>query len=108
LIRFVRRHPLACFFVLAYALSWAYWLPLAFSGKVVVAGVGSPTQFPGLLGPAVAAFVVTALTQGRSGLRDLVRRMGRWRVGWRWYAAVAAPIAFFAVAAVVVAGTGGD
>jgi hypothetical protein len=50
---FVRRHPLACFFTLAYALSWAYWLPLAFTGKVVVAGSGSPTQFPGLLGPAV-------------------------------------------------------
>jgi deazaflavin-dependent oxidoreductase (nitroreductase family) len=103
---FVRRHPLACFLTLAYALSWAYWLPLAFTGRVVVAGSGSPTQFPGLLGPAVAAFIVTALTQGRAGLRDLVRRMGRWRVGWRWYAAVAAPVSFFALAAAVAAAGG--
>jgi uncharacterized protein len=75
---------LACFFTLAYALSWAYWLPLAFAGKIVVAGSGNPTQLPGLLGPAVAALAVTAITQGRTGLRDLGRRMVRWRVGWRW------------------------
>ena len=108
LVRFAHRHPVVCFFVLAYALSWAYWLPLVFTGQVVTAGSGRPTQFPGLLGPVVAAFVVTAMTQGRAGLRDLVRRMGRWRVGGWWYAAVVAPLVFFGVAVTVVAAGGGD
>lgn len=75
---------------MAYALSWSLWLPIAFAGSEVVAGEGSPTQFPGLLGPAVAAFVITGVTQGPGGLRNMVRRRGRWQVQWRWYAAVAA------------------
>ena len=29
---FVRRNPLVSFFVLAYGLSWAYWIPLALAG----------------------------------------------------------------------------
>ena len=29
---FVHRHPVVSFFVLAYGLSWAYWIPLALSG----------------------------------------------------------------------------
>jgi membrane protease YdiL (CAAX protease family) len=99
----VRRHPLASYFVLAYALSWAYWVPLALTGAVVTAGDGSPTHFPGLLGPAIAAVVVTAVVDGRAGVRELGRRAVRWRVGVRWYAAAAAPLLFFAVA-VAVAG----
>lgn len=94
---FVGRHPLSCFFGLAYALSWSYWLPLALSGKVVVAGDGSPTHFPGLLGPLIASFVITGVTRGRAGYRDLLKAMVRWRVGWRWYGAVAAPLVFYTV-----------
>jgi membrane protease YdiL (CAAX protease family) len=97
-VRYVRRHPLACFFVLAYVLSWSYWLPLAFTGQIVMPGSGNPTHFPGLLGPALAALAITAVTQGRGGLRDLGRRMVRWRVGWRWYGAVAVPLGFFTIA----------
>jgi len=38
-----------------------------------------------VLGLAVPAFLVTAATGGKEGVRDLVRRMLRWRVGIRWY-----------------------
>jgi membrane protease YdiL (CAAX protease family) len=34
--------------------------------------------------------------------------MLRWRVGWRWYAAVATPLAFFALAVTVDVATGGS
>jgi membrane protease YdiL (CAAX protease family) len=37
-------------------------------------------------GPFLAALVVLALTEGKSGVGRLVRRMVRWRVGLRWYA----------------------
>lgn len=100
------RHPLVAFVVLAYAFSWAWWLPMAVSGAVVEPGDGYPTHFPGLLGPMLAAFVVTAVTDGRDGCRRLLGKMVRWRVGWRWYAAVAAPLAAFALA-VVISGLAG-
>ena len=71
---FVRRHPVASFFVLAYGLSWAYWIPLALAGVRTAPGSTS-THEPGLLGPAVAAFILTGLTQGRAGVVALAKRL---------------------------------
>lgn len=71
---FVRRHAVAVFVVLAYAISWADWVPLLLRGARVVPG-GSITHFPGLLGPGIAAFVVVALTEGTAGVARLLRRM---------------------------------
>jgi hypothetical protein len=68
---FVRSHPLGVFVVLACALSW-WIIPLA----------GAPLGS----GPFVAAVVVLALTEGRRGVRTLLRRMVQWRISWKWYA----------------------
>ena len=95
--RFLERHALLAYFVLAYAISWAQWLPMLFAGRVVDRGA-DPSHFPGLWGPCLAAFTVTALTQGRAGVRDLLRRMFLWRVSPGWYAASLSPLAFGAVA----------
>jgi hypothetical protein len=54
---FLRGHQLSAFVVLAYALSWADWIPLLVRGLRVVPG-GSVTHFPGLLGPGIAAFII--------------------------------------------------
>ena len=73
-MRIVKQHPIASFFVLAYGLSWAYWIPLALAGVHVFPG--SPvTHFPGLLGPALAAFIVTAMVDGKRGVVTLARRL---------------------------------
>ena len=100
--------PETAFVVLAYALSWAWWVPLVVSGTTTRAGQGWPTHLPGLMGPAVAAVVVTAATSGRAGLADLGRRVIRVRVGWRWYAVVAAPLLLGAIALVAQPLTGQD
>jgi membrane protease YdiL (CAAX protease family) len=34
---------------------------------------------------ALPAFLITAATDGRAGVRDLLRRTSRWRVGIGWY-----------------------
>jgi hypothetical protein len=39
-----------------------------------------------LVGPSVAGILLTGLVYGRAGLRNLLTRMTRWRVGARWYA----------------------
>jgi uncharacterized protein len=95
--------PLASFFVLATALSWAYWMPLALSG-------GTGSHMPGLLGPAIAGVIVTWCTDGRAGVFRLLARSGRWRVDLRWYAVAVSPllIAVTAVGAAALAGRGSD
>lgn len=73
----VKRHPLITFFVLAFALSW--W-PIPFYAAGLVPGtiIG--------FGPFLAALVVLAVVQGKIGVVGLLRRIVRWRVGFRWYA----------------------
>jgi len=39
----------------------------------------------GLLGPILSGFIMTAVTEGREGIRRWLRRIVRWRVGFQWY-----------------------
>jgi membrane protease YdiL (CAAX protease family) len=88
---------LVWFVVLAYALSWAWWIPLAISGTIVDQGQGWPTHLIGLMGPMFAAIIVTGLAEGRTGLVDLASRTVRWRVNWIWYGVVAATATLTAI-----------
>lgn len=74
---FVKHHPVVTYFVLAYALTWMLAPLLTISLLLGVVG---------LLMPAVAAIVVSAVTEGRPGVKTLLRRLTIWRVGLRWYA----------------------
>jgi uncharacterized protein len=77
LVSLIRRYPLVSFFVLACALSWWGWPLYALDL--------APTLIAP--GPFVAAFIVLAITRGKTGVVELLRRMVRWRVGVQWYAA---------------------
>jgi membrane protease YdiL (CAAX protease family) len=88
----------AVYVVLAYAISWSVWVPMALERRGVV-DVPWDSHFPGLLGPLLAALVTTALVDGGAGVRDLAGRMLRLRVGWRWVAlAVVGPLVLFVLA----------
>lgn len=78
-----RAYPLVAFFVLAYALSWLILVPAGL-GLLPDSSAGVLVWLPPF-GPAVAAFVVTALTGGRPAVGRLLRRLVQWRVGIRWY-----------------------
>jgi uncharacterized protein len=76
----VRRHGLVSFYALAYFTSWLFWMPYMLSQNGLgVLDVSFPkilgdTQLAGILpgaylGPLGAAFVVTALSEGKPGLR---------------------------------------
>ena len=97
---------LIAFFVLAYALSWSWGIPMAAAHLVVRRGEGWPTHYPMLLGPAIAAVVVTAWTVGRPGVRDLLARIVRWRVPLRWWLAALSPAAFLGIALIAMLVTG--
>jgi membrane protease YdiL (CAAX protease family) len=100
--------PLVAFFVLAYAVSWAWAMPFALTDQVVNRGDAWPTHYPALLGPAIAAVVVTAWTAGRAGLRDLLCRVLRWRVALLWWLVAVSPAIFLAVTLLVMAAVGED
>jgi len=80
--------------LLAYLFSWACWLPVAWTHRVVRVG-GWPTHLPGLLGPALAATVLTALA-GPYRLRALGARVLHWRIGAWWLVALS-PLVFVAL-----------
>ncbi|MBF0688677.1 MAG: CPBP family intramembrane metalloprotease [Cellulomonas sp.] len=114
----VRRRPLLAFVVLALAASWLAWIPLVLSPYglgiwdiQVPGGTGGYQLFlmlPGaFLGPIGAAFFVTAVTEGRAGVRAWVKRLTKWKVNWRWYVGilVGTPAAVLLSALVI---TGGD
>src|ERR671917_2637000 len=76
-----RAFPLVTFFVLAYALSWLILVPAGLGLLPDSAGGVLPWVVP--FGPAVAAFIVTALTGGRAAVGQLLRRLVQWRGGVR-------------------------
>ncbi len=96
----VTQHPLWSYVLLTFVISWG--------GVLFV--VGGPAGIPGtthqqnvllpvavmvmLLGPSIAGIALTGLVSGKAGLRDLLSRSLRWRVGAGWYsvALLAAPV----------------
>jgi membrane protease YdiL (CAAX protease family) len=94
--RQLARHPVASFFVLAYAISWVAWLapilelpePLGTLGFIV-----------GGFGPVLAALIVTWLAG--DSVRAWARQIVDWRVAPRWYlAALAVPLLVVALTSV--------
>src|SRR5215208_6825245 len=86
------RHPLSFFFLIAFAFSWIAWAPWVLSeegagllpfSSPLLAPVALPIGI--FLGPTLAAFIMTGITEGRVGIRRLLRRIVLWRVGLRWY-----------------------
>ena len=91
-----RRHAVLIYFALVFLIS--------FGGILLIAG---PSGFPLdaeqfasfgplmyvaiLAGPCVSGIVMTSIVDKRPGLRDLLVRLRRWRVGWTWYVVALLP-----------------
>jgi uncharacterized protein len=103
-----RRHPIGVFLAITYAVTVAIFaLPFLSNAGLGVIDVDLPGAAPFILlstfALAGAAFGVTALADGREGVRDLRRRVLRFRINPAWYligflllplAGVAAAMAF--------------
>lgn len=99
---FIKRHPVLTYFVVTFAISW--------SGVFIVAGsTGIPAtndQFekflpiamlPFLLGPGIASIFLTGILYGKAGFRELLSRLFRWRVNYRWYAVALLTLPIFTI-----------
>lgn len=81
-----KKHSLPVFFLLAFAISWAFWVPVALASRGILPAVIDPAlaNLIGAFGPFFAAVITSLLFDGRSGLSRLFRRLLVWRVGFVW------------------------
>ena len=105
--RLISGHPLVAFFVIAFAGTWIAFLPLVlaqnglglFPYTIPEIGPWPPSYLfaalGALLGPTVASFTVIAITTGKAGVQQLLRRYVIWRVGFRWYLLVLVGVPLF-------------
>lgn len=85
------------FFFLAYSISWAFWLPVAWWD---LSGAGRPVLLvAGTFGPGAAAVVMMIGLHGRTAFRREIARLWKWRLGARtWVLIAIAPVATVLVA----------
>src|SRR5262249_44294957 len=101
---FITKHPALTYFALTFAISWG-----------LVGVVAGPSGFPGtteqtrsllpyallgmVAGPSIAGITLTCALGGRPALREFRRRLFKWDVRGRWYAAAVliAPAVMLAV-----------
>jgi uncharacterized protein len=86
----LQRHPLIAYFSLAYGISWGgIGVVLSATGFDLVNLRPLDTGLIFvlmLLGPSIGGLTMTALLNGREGLRQMRSSLTRWRVGGRWAA----------------------
>src|SRR5262245_1907804 len=101
----IKKYPVLIYYAMVFAISWGGVLLL----------IGGPGAIPGndeqvarlaplvmlvwLAGPSLVSILLTALVDGRAGLRQLLTRICRWQVEARWYAMalMTAPLLYLAV-----------
>jgi uncharacterized protein len=76
------------YFVVAFVITWSVWWLAVLEARGLISPLPVPAQALGVLGPLVAAVVLTAREGGRAGLRSLLGRIVRWRVAPVWYGVV--------------------
>ena len=104
----MKEHPLATYFILAYAISWAIVAPLIASAQGFTdVPVPFALHYLNDYGPLLAALITAGIANGSEGLRDLFRRIVKWRVGLGWVLVAAfSPLAVYGIAVGVVVSLG--
>jgi CAAX protease family protein len=95
------------FFFITYLASWLLFCAAAYfnvrpeSRAPRIYSLADLLYLPGAIMPSLVAIALTLLEQGRVGVAELLRGIGRWRVGLRWYLFA---LTFFAVIKLAAAG----
>ncbi|EQB62861.1 MAG: CAAX protease self-immunity [candidate division Zixibacteria bacterium RBG-1] len=98
-----KKYSLILFFLLAYFISWVIWAPLWLPYFNITSLPVLPFHHAfGSIGPLLAAFIILWFEKGKSGVKQLVGRMFRWRVKPVWYAiALVGPFLLFGIALLI-------
>lgn len=94
----IAAHQLITFFTLAFVFSWYPW---------IIAIARGQTSGPNPLGPLIAALIMSGIAEGWGGIRELLGRIVRARIGLRWYAVIfGLPVVMCAAAVAIMAAFG--
>jgi uncharacterized protein len=80
-----KRYSLLVFFVLAFGISWVFWVPAALDSRSLISFPVSSTFPLAAFEPTLAALVLTAIFGRWAGLPSLLVRLVIWRVGVMCY-----------------------
>ncbi len=100
----ILKAPVISFFILAYLISWLFWLPLLFMGSES-GGLFMFLLIVGGQGPFAAAIIISKLM---GDFKGFTRLLLMWRISFKWYlAALALPVLISIVAYGVFVTIGG-
>jgi membrane protease YdiL (CAAX protease family) len=85
LLQLMRKHPLFCFFLIAYAFSWILSIPYVLSVWGNWSGDFTVIFVIKSFGPAIAAIVMLNLIEGKTGVLRLRQSIRQRRASWQWY-----------------------
>src|SRR5258708_39378364 len=79
------RGSLTGFLLVTFAISWAFFIPVAAWSRGKVSPLGYVLILLGTIAPSLVALGFTARARGRDGARALLARVTRVRVAASWY-----------------------
>ena len=68
---FIRQNQISIYFIATLIIGWFPWY--MGQGSLIIAA------------PSLAAILVAFLADGWDGVKEIFRRLGRWRANWKWY-----------------------
>jgi len=85
--QWMRQHPLFSFFFMAYAFTWIIFIPYVLSEWSILPKASFYNLFYILhtFGPAVSAYIMFRITEGKAGWLGVRNRIKQVRAGWVWY-----------------------
>ncbi len=97
-----KKNALLGYFILAYGISWVIGIPLALAAQR-----GNPQSIPFSIhylyayGPMLSALIMTWLSDGSGGVKELFGHILKWRVKPLWWGIALSPLILFAVVAII-------
>jgi len=92
-----------CFFLLAYTLSWIFWIPASLLRQESSALPIFVLYLLGGFGPSIAGVIMIDRSQDKIGQRDFLRRSFSFKlIGGRWYALILLVFPVFAILSVLL------
>jgi len=87
---FVKKYPVLTYFILTLIFTWGCMAMAVYPKGFPITDeqfekTGALVYMAMLIGPSGAGLLLTGLLDGRAGFRELFSRLGKWRVGIRWY-----------------------
>jgi membrane protease YdiL (CAAX protease family) len=85
------RH-ISAYFILAFAVSWSIGVPLALAHQGIIPAILPQwAHYLVAFGPMLSALIVTGISQGLPGLKELGGRMFMWRACPKWWIVAFSP-----------------